>query len=140
MTRGRYNQYKGWRIPEGEHSGEKGYLVVDDAYETWVPADIFEKRYQSYERMKFGDALSVMEGGRRVTRKGWNGVGMFIYLVPANRYLPTTHADRLLALSQSDGKVPYGAYFAMKSVDGTVVPWIPSQSDMVSDDWEVEFS
>jgi hypothetical protein len=33
--------------------------------------------------------------------------------------------------------VPYQAYIAMKTVQGTVVPWLASQTDMLAEDWEV---
>ena len=28
MTRGEYNQYRGWQIPENEDSADEGYHVV----------------------------------------------------------------------------------------------------------------
>ena len=32
--------------------------------------------------MNFGLALEAMKHGKPVERKGWNGRGMFLYLVP----------------------------------------------------------
>ena len=34
-------------------------------------------------------------------------------------------------------KVPYGAYIAMKTAQGNVVPWLASQTDMLADDWYI---
>lgn len=56
MTRGEYNEYRGWQIPENEDPLEQGYLVeyVDggkpnderhSGYISWSPRDVFEKSY-----------------------------------------------------------------------------------------------
>jgi len=82
----------------------------------------------------FDSALKVIQRGKRVARRGWNGKNMFIYLVPEGKYDPCTKAAAKYCANE-DGKVPYGAYIAMKTVDGTVVPWLASQTDMLSRDW-----
>ena len=65
----------------------------------------------------FGQAIQFMKAGHRVARLGWNGKGMYVYLVPgAEKFLP---------------------YIAMKTAQDTVVPWLASQSDMLADDWIV---
>lgn len=82
--------------------------------------------------MDFGDAIRALKAGKTVTREGWNGKGMFLYLVPANAYPPTTEAAR----KEFGGHlVPYRAYIAMKTAQGDVVPWLASQSDVLEDDW-----
>ena len=56
MTRGEYNEYRGWTIPENEDPTEQGYLVeyVDggkpnddrhNGYISWSPRDVFEQSY-----------------------------------------------------------------------------------------------
>ena len=46
MTRGEYNTYRGWQIPENENPKDAGYHVVySDSYESWSPAEVFEKSY-----------------------------------------------------------------------------------------------
>lgn len=87
--------------------------------------------------MDFGSAIKGLKGGFKVSRAGWNGKGMYLYLVPANRYPPTTDAGRAIAEEQDDGLVPYRPYVAMVTVDGDVVPWLASQSDVLADDWEL---
>ena len=32
--------------------------------------------------MNFGEALEALKAGKKVARAGWNGKGMYIYLVP----------------------------------------------------------
>jgi len=84
--------------------------------------------------MDFSDALKLLRKGEKVARSGWNGKGMFIYLVPAGDYFPTTS----VAKAYFGGRlVPYQPYIAMKTVNGTVVPWLASQTDLLADDWEI---
>ncbi|MGI5947745.1 MAG: Gp49 family protein [Lachnospiraceae bacterium] len=46
MTRGEYNNFRGWQIPENENPEDKGYLVeYSDSYLTWSPKEVFEKAY-----------------------------------------------------------------------------------------------
>ena len=46
MTRGAYNQLRGWELPERENPKDQGYLVkYDDDYISWSPKDIFEKQH-----------------------------------------------------------------------------------------------
>ena len=41
--------------------------------------------------MNFGQAIEALKAGQKVSRKGWNGKGMFVYYVPANKYKSCTH-------------------------------------------------
>jgi hypothetical protein len=84
--------------------------------------------------MDFGAALIALRGGHRVARSGWNSKGMFIYLVPAGNYFPTTSVAKAYFGGQL---VPYKPYIAIKTVDEDVVPWLASQTDLLSIDWEV---
>jgi hypothetical protein len=85
------------------------------------------------KNLNFSDALSLLKQGAKVCRIGWNGKGMFLYYVPAGRYMPCTDAGEKLA--GPDGKVAYGGYIAMKTAQGSVVPWLASQTDVLAEDW-----
>lgn len=87
--------------------------------------------------LDFGQALAALKAGHRVARAGWNGKGMYLYLVPENRYAPTTAAGHAIAAHHDDGLVPYGAYIAMKTAQENVVPWLASQTDVLAEDWLV---
>ena len=40
MTRGDYNNYRGWQIPAEENPADEGYLVrYSDGYESWSPEE-----------------------------------------------------------------------------------------------------
>ena len=84
--------------------------------------------------MNFGQALELLKSGHRVCREGWNGKGMFVYLVPGNSYEPTTQAARDYFRGEL---VPYNPYFAIKNVNDTVSTWVPSVNDCLTDDWMV---
>lgn len=46
MTRGAYNEYRGWQIPKDENPEDEGYLVrYSDSYVSWSPKEVFESAY-----------------------------------------------------------------------------------------------
>ena len=50
MTRGEYNEYRGWAIPANENPADEGYLVkYSDSYESWSPKWVFESAYLPLE-------------------------------------------------------------------------------------------
>lgn len=83
--------------------------------------------------MNFGEALRLLKDGKRVARSGWNGKGMFAYLVPAASYPVQTGAAK--AYFGENAMVPYRAYLALKTADDDVATWAPSCSDVLADDW-----
>lgn len=85
--------------------------------------------------MNFSDALNELKRGEAIERAGWNGKGMFLYLVPANSYPARTEVAK--RYWGKDALVPYGAYIAMKTAQGNVVPWLASQTDILADDWNL---
>lgn len=70
--------------------------------------------------MDFGVALNLLKEGEQVTRDGWNGDGMYVELqVPDEN---------------SKMKRPY---LFLSPVDGALVPWVTTQSDLLAEDWRV---
>ena len=60
MTRGEYNEYRGWTLPGDEESSDPGYLVEYEdggkpntighaGYISWSPKDVFERTYHEIE-------------------------------------------------------------------------------------------
>jgi len=98
MNRREYVAYRGWTLPHNENGDDLGFLVEyepndgdknDDRHEgyiSWTPEDVFHKAYDLIARMNFGHALEMLKRNEAVARRGWNGKGMFLYLVPANAY------------------------------------------------------
>ena len=85
--------------------------------------------------MKFGEALDKLLKGSKLTRQGWNGKNQFIYYVPQGSYKPCTKIAEQLVNEQ--GLVDYAPYIALKTVQGQVIPWTPSVSDVLAEDWMV---
>ena len=69
----------------------------------------------------FRIALRCLKDGRRVSRTGWNGKDMWIAL-----QLPDAHSKMTLP------------YIYMRTVQGDLVPWLASQTDLLAEDW-IEF-
>lgn len=84
--------------------------------------------------MNFGQALDALKAGKRVCRAGWNGKGMFLFLVPGSTF--KVNRAPLLGIYPEGHEVQYHAHIDMKTAQGYVVPWLASQADMLADDWE----
>lgn len=69
--------------------------------------------------MNFGKAIELLKSGSKVSRKGWNGKGMWLHLQN-----PSTYSKMTLP------------YIYMKTANEDLVPWLASQSDILADDWE----
>ena len=89
------------------------------------------------ERLSFGDAVAALKEGLRVERAGWNGKGMFLYYVPENKYPASRNEHGTMIGVFEDDMVPYREYIALKTVDNQVVPWAPSISDALAEDWQI---
>lgn len=147
MNRQEYNDLRGWQVPDNENPADDGYLVeyVDsepnhpdfEGYISWSPKEVFEKAYKSSGELSFGHAMEFLKQGKKVARKGWNGKGMFLFYVPANKYPADGNKLGTLKGVYQDDLVPYKAYIAMKTVDDEVVPWLASQTDVLADDWVI---
>tara|TARA_R110000822_G_scaffold174081_2_gene313699 strand:- start:4312 stop:4605 length:294 start_codon:yes stop_codon:yes gene_type:complete len=85
--------------------------------------------------MNFGLALEALKQGKAIERKSWNGRDMFLYYVEANSYPVSGNPNSAVKGLFKNDMVPYGAYIAMKTAQGNVVPWLASQVDVLADDW-----
>ena len=68
----------------------------------------------------FSHALVMMKMGRRATRRGWNGKNMWVAM---------QHPDTASKMRS--------VYLYMSPVDGFLVPWVASQTDILAIDWVV---
>ncbi|KAA5604443.1 DUF2829 domain-containing protein [Roseospira marina] len=85
--------------------------------------------------MDFSDALRAIKAGHRLARAGWNGKGMFVFQVAGSRF--RVNRPPLLGIYPEGTEITYQPHIDMKTADGSVVPWQPSQSDMAAEDWEI---
>lgn len=85
--------------------------------------------------MDFGQALHALRNGLRVCRAGWNGKGMFLFLVPGSRFV--VNRPPLLGIYPDGTEIEYHAHIDMKTAQGYVIPWLASQADLLAMDWEL---
>ena len=79
--------------------------------------------------MNFGLAIESLKRGQKVSRAGWNGRGMWIALS-----VPDLDSTPSSALRGAVMSLPY---IYMKTVQGDLVPWLASQTDVLAEDWEI---
>ena len=90
--------------------------------------------------MNFGQALEELKSGNLITRTGWNGKNMFLWLKPATKIKEEWCKDPILLRICQDngGEVEALGTICMKTSDNKVLTgWIASQTDILSDDWEL---
>lgn len=85
--------------------------------------------------MNFGQALEHLKRGERVQRAGWNGTGMFVFLVPGSTF--SVNRAPLLGIYPEGTEINYQPHIDMKTAQDTVVPWLASQTDVLAEDWQV---
>ena len=94
--------------------------------------------------MNFGQAIEALKQGKKVTRRGWNGKGMFLWLKPQDVIKSEWCKDpELKALVDGNG----GEILALGTIcmythdssgrKAILTGWLASQSDMLGEDWEV---
>lgn len=122
---------------EQQHIVRGGYAVLyPDGYESWSPKAVFEEAYRETDGMSFGLAIEAAKKGKKISRRGWNGKGMYVIYrtgypegIPCNK----NTAD---AVGIPEGTLfKVRPYLQMKCVDDTFQMWLASQSDILADDW-----
>jgi len=144
MSRGEYCLHRGWKVPTDEDPNDSGFLVEHlsktngttieySGYISWMPTEEFFEHYRSSENMNFGEALEFMKAGAKISRKGWNGKDMFLFIVPGSTF--KVNRPPLLGIYPEDTEINYRPHIDMKTVNGEIVPWVASQSDLFESDW-----
>jgi len=87
------------------------------------------------KEMSFSQALYHVKAGGRVAREGWNGKGMFLFLVPGSTF--KVNRPPLLGIYPEGTEVQYHAHIDMRTAQGYVVPWLASQADLLAEDWMI---
>lgn len=128
MTRGDYNKYRGWNLPADETPADEGFIVErQDGSESWVPKELFLDTHSVSGVMAFGSAIEVLKTGGKVAREGWNGKGIFIYILRGMGEMTNPYiAIDTTGLQTNNPAAPK-----------CCVPWAPSQTDMLAEDWTV---
>ena len=157
MTRLEYNCLRGWDVPTNENPDDAGYLVeyIDGGspnhpdfkgYISWSPKDVFDRAYKPADGMTFGLALEALKRGLKVARKGWNGKGMWLSLSgPLEGRV--INADDFWSENNREWARQFGGAMVLPAItmktvnahgrEAILMGWLASQTDMLSDDWEI---
>ena len=84
--------------------------------------------------MNFGQALEALKEGKKVSRTGWNGKGMFLFLVAGSTF--SVNRAPLLGIYPEGTVIDYCPHVDMRTADGKIVPWLASQQDLLQEDWD----
>lgn len=87
------------------------------------------------ERMDFGEALVALKRGARVAREGWNGNGMFIFLVNGSNF--RVNREPLVSILGEGTEVTYRPHIDICQPDGSIGTWAPSNGDALAEDWRI---
>ena len=82
--------------------------------------------------MNFGKAINLLKEGKKLRRKGWNGKNQYIELATNISY---KNADG--EIININHKTMGNKAIAFIGTSGVQIGWLASQSDMLSDDWEL---
>lgn len=89
--------------------------------------------------MDFSDALKCVKLGVKISRKGWNGKGMYVTYQKAYPDGIPINKNTSEATGLAEGThCKFLPYLMMKTADNSFVPWLASQTDILADDWFVE--
>lgn len=72
----------------------------------------------------FGEALILLKQGKKVQRIGWNGKGLWLELHVPDMYSKMTLPYIYINYPED-----------MQNTPGARVPWLASQTDVLTDDW-----
>lgn len=90
----------------------------------------------------FGEAITAAKAGKRISRAGWNGKGMFVFVqVPSE--VPEAIVPKMSSLPQDvkaelvrrGGTIRYKNQMAIVYPDNTISGWVASVSDGLESDW-----
>jgi hypothetical protein len=146
MTRAAYNDYRGWTLPINERGDNAGYLVEyeprlgeesnvkgHDGYVSWSPEQVFNDAYRDlYSNLTFGLALELAKQGFAIARRGWNGKGL---KVAVHKPIEGSYMS-LPYLYMSYPSTPASDSAPSSHINANV-PWLSSQTDLLSSDWYV---
>ena len=113
------------------------------------------------KNLNFGEAIEAVKEGKLISREGWNGKGMFVFMRPSDELSVDIIVNKVKSLPDSvkkffaghcawhdeekgtkvnpeELKVSFTAYLCMYAADGSVVNgWLASQQDLLSSDWYI---
>lgn len=88
--------------------------------------------------LTFSEALEAVKAGKRITREGWNGKGLFVVYqkgypdgIPCNKQTAEAWGMNEGELFKCD------PYLQINTTDGSHAMWVPSIRDCLAEDWMI---
>ena len=86
----------------------------------------------------FGAALFAMQQGKKVSRTGWNGQGMYAFLQKGYPDGIGLNKNTAEATGRREGTIcKFRPYFMLWTAQQDFAHWVPSASDILAEDWVV---
>lgn len=82
----------------------------------------------------FSEALEHIKDGKRLSREGWRKMGLFVFLVPGSIF--KVNRPPLLGIYPEGTEIHYLPHIDIRKADGSIVPWVVSQTDVMAEDWD----
>lgn len=84
--------------------------------------------------MNFEKAIEALKAGKKVTRTGWNGKGMYLFLIDGDKLRGALDGEY-----EGCVMLPTIAMYTHNSTGRKAIlfGWLASQSDMLGNDWEI---
>lgn len=133
-----------WFIDQNERALDKRIKVYDRH------GDVLDTPYMGDYRGRtdwtitdglrdFGGAIVALKAGKKVARIGWNGKGMFLWLLPATEVKKEWVKDPMLLEAFGDREtLPcLGSIRMFTATKEVLTGWLASQTDMLAEDWMV---
>lgn len=89
-------------------------------------------------KLTFGDAVKALKEGKKVSREGWNGKNMWLWLKPATVIKSEWCKDPMLKeiVDANHGEAEALGTICMKTADNKILTgWLASHTDILSEDW-----
>lgn len=80
----------------------------------------------NHKNFDFSDALTLLKGGSRIMRRGWNGKGQFVCRATIGN----------LSYEQADtGDMTFVDTLVLRNSKNMIATWVPSIGDLMAEDW-----
>ena len=92
--------------------------------------------------LNFGDAIKALKNGKKVSRSGWNGKGMWLVLVPGSKDVALRAGSPYEKALGDVHPIEILPHIDMWTTNAqgrrAMLPgWLASQTDMLADDWTI---
>jgi hypothetical protein len=91
------------------------------------------------EGLDFGKAIEALKQHKKVARKGWNGKGMYLWLLPSTIVKKEWVKDPMLlsVFGEREELSCLGSIRMLTATGEVLTGWLASQSDMLAEDWVI---